>query len=370
MQSAEDFLNKETKGSEMTTAITTSQGNAIMQPQVNNAWESPKMLVERIKHMQTVKKNLMVEGKHFGTIQGCDKPSLWQEGAQIMCVAFKVAPRMAPGYPERIEEDGHVRYIVMQEFYDFNGIYLGNGIGECSTAEEKYAWRRSVCDEEYEEADEDRRRIKYGKTKAGSVYKIKQVRTNPADVANTVLKMAKKRSLVNGILDTTAASSIFTQDVEDLSGVMDFDHENRPESTKPKVEPPQVVLPASGKTISEAQAKRLYAICKKAGTDIEQLKAYLKAKRGYEHLTDIPMGQAYDFICEKAEKEPGFFAPDAAGEDLTEKVTDKLTILKAAAIGAGKNLEDHLVAEFSFGVKEALSAPDDLFSTILESFNV
>ena len=39
---------------------------------------------------------------------------------------------------------------------------------------------------------------------------------NPADVLNTVLKMAKKRALVDAVLSATGASDIFTQDLEEL----------------------------------------------------------------------------------------------------------------------------------------------------------
>ena len=39
---------------------------------------------------------------------------------------------------------------------------------------------------------------------------------NPADYYNTVLKMAKKRAHVDAMLTATAASDIFTQDLEDL----------------------------------------------------------------------------------------------------------------------------------------------------------
>ena len=40
---------------------------------------------------------------------------------------------------------------------------------------------------------------------------------NPADHYNTVLKMAKKRALVDAVLTTTAASDIFTQDLDDIA---------------------------------------------------------------------------------------------------------------------------------------------------------
>ena len=40
---------------------------------------------------------------------------------------------------------------------------------------------------------------------------------NPADHYNTALKMAKKRALVDAVVTSTAASDIFTQDLEDLN---------------------------------------------------------------------------------------------------------------------------------------------------------
>ncbi len=43
---------------------------------------------------------------------------------------------------------------------------------------------------------------------------------NPADDYNTVLKMAKKRALVDAVLTATAASDIFTQDLEDITANM------------------------------------------------------------------------------------------------------------------------------------------------------
>ncbi|MGA9670643.1 MAG: hypothetical protein WBQ94_15640 [Terracidiphilus sp.] len=43
-----------------------------------------------------------------------------------------------------------------------------------------------------------------------------QVRQEPADLANTILKMAKKRSQIDATLTVTGASSMFEQDLEDL----------------------------------------------------------------------------------------------------------------------------------------------------------
>ncbi|MCK5580885.1 MAG: hypothetical protein KAJ18_06390, partial [Candidatus Omnitrophica bacterium] len=64
---------------------------------------------------------------------------------------------------------------------------------------------------------------------------------NPADYYNTVLKMGKKRAMVDAVLTVTAASDIFTQDIEEMEkdGLIDSDkvqEENK--SEKYKKDPP------------------------------------------------------------------------------------------------------------------------------------
>ena len=119
---------------------------------------------------------------------------------------------------------------------------MGSGIGECSSDEEKYKWRKAL-NEEWDETPENRRRLKYGKgNQPGIITKTKQVRTEPADVANTVLKMSKKRALVDACLTTLGASDIFAQDLEDLSE--DLKHEVKtPVVQAPKPQPVQDAKP-------------------------------------------------------------------------------------------------------------------------------
>jgi hypothetical protein len=65
---------------------------------------------------------------------------------------------------------------------------------------------------------------------------------NPADYYNTCWKMAKKRALVDAVLTVTAASDIFTQDVEEMveNGTIEPKSETIP-SKAPK-EPPEPLL--------------------------------------------------------------------------------------------------------------------------------
>lgn len=170
-------------------------------------------VVTRVRRIQEVMQALMKDGTHYGTIPGTPKPTLYQPGAELLCSTFRIAP--APLVDDLSTQDT-VRYRVrMQATNQVTGEILGEGVGECSSDEEKYRWRKPVCDEEFAETPEDRRREKWMHGKSGT-FKAKQIRTSPTDIANTVLKMAYKRALISMTRVVLACSDIFAQDLEDL----------------------------------------------------------------------------------------------------------------------------------------------------------
>lgn len=179
----------------------------------------PTLTAEQVRArttlVQQVLRGVMKAGIHYGQIPGAgDKPMLFKPGAETLAVTFQLATEP---HVEDLSTDDSVRYRVTVTFTSQQtGAFLGTGVGEASSDEEKYRWRKAVCDQEFEETPEDRRRVKWGKGKGGSTYQVKQVRTSPPDVANTILKMAKKRAQVDGTLSVTGASDIFGQDMEDL----------------------------------------------------------------------------------------------------------------------------------------------------------
>lgn len=171
-------------------------------------------VVAHAKAVQEVMKSVMKEGVHYGAIPGAgDKPTLLKAGAEVLCMTFRIADTYRV---TDLSSPGSIRYRVeCLGAHQDAGVVLGSGLGECSTDEEKYKWRKAVCDEEFEEAPQNLRRIKYGR-KQGGHYVVKQVKTEPADLANTVLKMACKRAKIAMVLNVTAASDMFSQDLEDL----------------------------------------------------------------------------------------------------------------------------------------------------------
>lgn len=199
----------------MTTLATISNGDSLPM--------TAQQVRANINLIQEVMRSVMQDGVHYGKVPGCgDKPALFKPGAEKIMATFRIA---ADPEVEDLSSSDEVRYRIRCRGVSGSGALLGVGVGECSSNEEKYKWRGVRSNPEWNATPDDRRRIKY--TDRGEE---RQVRTNPSDVANTILKMAKKRALVDMTLTVTAASDIFTQDIED---------EDAPQQAKPEISPPQ-----------------------------------------------------------------------------------------------------------------------------------
>jgi hypothetical protein len=282
----------------------------------------------RRKAIQELLRTTMRVDVDFGTIPGTPKPTLYKPGAEKICSLFQLAPRITVhdmGTPDTIH------YQVKVELYTIGGVFCGEGIGTASSAETKYQWRATVCNEEYEATPDDRRRIAYKKGGREGFYTVAQVRTEPEDQDNTVLKMAKKRGLIDAVLTVTAASDIFTQDIED--------DDVEPQGPAPQTQPqtgqtrqqaaPQgqqrqqaQPRPATGPAvISDAQMRRFHAKATTAGKTSDAVKRYLYEEFNIEHARDIPKS-GYDRACDWADQrnQPGQpqqdsdYPPDDAGD--------------------------------------------------------
>jgi len=175
----------------------------------------PSQVVGHVARVQEVMSAVMKPSVHYGTIPGTDKPTLFKPGAEVLCMTFRIAPKFRI---EDLSTPDSVRYrVTCYGVHQPTSIELGEGLGECSSMEDKYKWRKAASNAEFDALPADRRRIKYGYNRnQNREYEIKQVRSEPADIANTILKMAAKRAHVAMALNVTAASDMFNQDLEDL----------------------------------------------------------------------------------------------------------------------------------------------------------
>jgi hypothetical protein len=209
----------------------------------------------QVHRIQEVMQAVMKPEMHYGKIPGTNKPTLYKAGSEVLLSTFRIS--VEPEVVDMSTSD-EIRYQVRARgVHMSSGVTVGIGIGEASSNEDKYKWRAAVCDEEYNDTDEDRRRVKYGWRWGEArgeklTTKTKQVRANPSDIANTILKMAKKRAQIDLTLTALAASDIFTQDIEDLPENMRDMGIDEPENGKPKTDAPKATESGS-KAASEKQ---------------------------------------------------------------------------------------------------------------------
>jgi hypothetical protein len=185
-------------------------------------------VLQQVNLIQSIMSSVMKDGEHFGTIPGCgDKKTLLKSGAEKLGLTFRLGTRYT--VQEKELTNGHREYVVSCElFHISSGRTWGQGVGSCTTMESKYRFRSEDTGKEVPSAYWDSRdknllggsrfnakkKFKDGKTRWTIVELVEH--DNPADYYNTVLKMGKKRAHVDAILTATAASDIFTQDVEDI----------------------------------------------------------------------------------------------------------------------------------------------------------
>lgn len=173
---------------------------------------SAKEVKAQVDLIQQVMDMVMVDGEHYGVVPGCGKKKvLLKAGAEKLASTFRLV--INPIIEEKNDGDS-ITFTTRCEITGPNGNFLGAGVGIASTKEEKFNWRKAVNEAEFNATPEDRRRLKYASSN-GKDYTTLQIRTNPYDVANTVLKISKKRGMVDAVLSVTAASDIFTQDLEE-----------------------------------------------------------------------------------------------------------------------------------------------------------
>src|SRR5699024_10296594 len=97
---------------------------------------------------------------------------------------------------------------------------------------------------------------------------------DPYTIVNTVLKMAKKRALIDAVLSATRSSGIFTQDIEDF-----------PQQQKPDKQP-----------ITKSQLQKIHQLAKEMKIRSDVAKEMLQMRYNVDHSTKLNKQQASNFI--------------------------------------------------------------------------
>jgi hypothetical protein len=198
-----------------------------------------KETMHKITQWQKLVKENLKEGKDYGIIPGTSKPTLYKSGAEKIFMLGKLRSTF-----DILDETKDWE----KEFFQFEirwNLWVGEnlicqGIGLCSSKEDKYRYR--WVNENKLPNNIKKEDLVY-RIKSGQYGEYKQYRIENEDIcsiANTILKMSKKRSEVDAALLVGSLSELFTQDIEDLPeeylNNKDNDLRNNP-MVKDKVEP-------------------------------------------------------------------------------------------------------------------------------------
>ena len=141
----------------------------------------PAEVTRRTQMLRDYVRNHMVEGEDYGIVPGGTKPTLFKPGAEKLNAVFGLSPLVEVSSRVENWDDGFVSYEVKVMLFNKRSEKVdAEGIGSCNSRERRYK------------------------------------NQDAANIANTVLKMAKKRALVDATLSATRASGMFTQDLEDM----------------------------------------------------------------------------------------------------------------------------------------------------------
>lgn len=225
----------------------------------------------RIAMLQNFVKEMMIAGIDYGLIPKCDKPTLFKSGAEKLTSIF--------GYSKQFEVINRIEDWEKALFHYEIKVTLINkrtgnieseGIGSCNNRERKY--------------------------KSQDGYSI----------INTILKMAKKRALVDAVLSATSSSGIFTQDIED-SDTTNYEQppnnlstqttntikiKNIINTTKPIV----TNNSSSISLISKSQQTNLISIINQRKLPIEEIRIVMNERYKITESKNLNTEQADEFI--------------------------------------------------------------------------
>ena len=207
--------------------------------------------LSKIRQFQELVKSNLADGHDYGIIPGTSKPTLLKPGAEKIIMLMGLTSEFDIIDSTRDFENGFFQYQVKCRLYK-DGLLVTEGLAACNTKESKY------------------------------------IKRDAFSIDNTVLKMAKKRAMVDATLLIASLSQIFTQDTED----MEFSNGPVQVVPVPAAERPQAIL-----CITEKQRKRMFAI----SNGNTELCREICEKYGYKNSADVRRTD-YDNICDEIKK--------------------------------------------------------------------
>ena len=269
----------------------------------------------KLELVKTFFKTQMIKDIDYGIIPGTDKPALYKPGAEKLCALYGFSQRVLSKVETRDLATGYyLSEVTVQLTHAASGIIVADGVGECSSYESKYRYRWVFESDIPKNIDKSGLVSKtFESKKTGKEYTRYRLE-NPdlIDQWNTVLKMAKKRALVDATLAATRTSGMFCQTEGELDAWLDSDEipkQERLEKQKPAPaaadEKTTFNPSASGGMITIAQKNKIQYDAEKKNIKADQIEAIIMAekKKPIAELTKAEASAIIDWLGKVSESD-------------------------------------------------------------------
>ena len=223
---------------------------------------------DAIKKFQNLVKTQLIENEDYGKIASISRPFLFKSGAEKILSILGVKydnMEIAETWGKRLVGDVEVQYYEVQVKLTgiLNGEVIGYGVGSCNTLEKENCYEN-------------------GKFITDDIHYYSK--------KNTILKMAKKRAIVDLALMVGSLSGVFTQD-EDI-----VDIEEKREERKEGKPPTQKQLDYLKRLLNEHPAE--------IEKVIEMIKGKIDENGGLEiEGNSLDVSKAIDYLLSLQKKE-------------------------------------------------------------------
>lgn len=294
-----------------------NESKAITSFQGDDGFSAERTIARRLELEKLF--SMFKENVHFGKIPGCDKPSLFKPGAELVAQMMGVRPEY-----EKEEIDlpgGHKEYrYKCHLFHIQSGIKVGEHESTCSTTESKYAFRTEIVKDENDPDIHKSPPKEWWETKnpeliGGNQFRVRKKRVfekkkwiekwviikflpveNPSDNYHTCKSQGMKRSFVGAIRTLSACSDKFTDSVEDFenAGFMGNGEKPKEKSRFDESPPPKNGnKKKNGKVLSDEQVEKM----EKKGVEI--FGDFEKFYEWMELLTEGRIKSIHDIVSTK-----------------------------------------------------------------------
>lgn len=201
-----------------------------------------------LENLQRFVRSQLHDGRDFGIIPGCKKPSLWKSGAERLLFFHGLACRLDTTSETVVDwKTPFFNYCYRATIYNpRNNAVVATADGSCNSKEDKYRYLWVTEKKLPKGINKDNLESKEisGSNGKFTLYRIDN--DSIFGLANTILKMASKRAFIAATLMACRASDVFTQD--------ESEEEAAAPAEKPKAEAPKTAPAAKAPQESKSDS--------------------------------------------------------------------------------------------------------------------